>query len=148
MEALHSHCGIYQTTVLQTYALKMEAVCSSEMVVTNYQSTWCHNLENFVNKASFVFIDTDKPNHLYKGMYRNRMSTDSQCQNISGDWPPRPTHINVTSTQVSVGYVTQLPYHQHPTIPGCCQGCPHLRQVELCMQCLDMNSEKVPISIV
>jgi hypothetical protein len=50
MEALHSRCGTYQTTVQQTYTLKMEAACSSEMSVTNSQSTWYHNSENCVNK--------------------------------------------------------------------------------------------------
>jgi hypothetical protein len=80
MEALYANSGICYTTVQQTYSLKMEAVCSSEMLITNYQSTWCHNSENCVNKGSFVFVETDKPNHLYAGMYGNRMSTDGKFQ--------------------------------------------------------------------
>ena len=55
----------------------MEAVYSSEMLDTKYQTTWCHNSENCVNKESFVFIDTDKPNHIQK-------------QNIHGRSMPEP----------------------------------------------------------
>ena len=141
METLHSHCGIYWITVQKTYTLKIEAVCSSETLITNYPSTWCHNSENCVNNESLFFFGgggTDKPNHLYTEMYRNRMSTDGQCQKLSSDWPPRPTHMNVTSAQVSAGSVTWSPYHQRRTIPGCCEGCPHVRHVALYMHVVSL----------
>jgi hypothetical protein len=51
------------------------------------------------------FVYTDKPNNFYTGMYKNRLSTDDRCQKLSGDWPPRQTHINVTIAQLSAGSV-------------------------------------------
>jgi hypothetical protein len=69
MGILYIYCLIFQT-------LNMEAVFSSEKLVSNYQTTWCHNPENdninLQSREKIKSYDRIYPAWIIVPMYRSR----------------------------------------------------------------------------
>jgi hypothetical protein len=88
---------------------KTEAVCSSKMLVTIYQITWCHNLYDYninnVSRFSIVWLPVHQA-HRISVHFHNQWWTTCRYKSMSNSVGMKITRMNINDYEADLRFIS------------------------------------------